>query len=32
MIPAEEAKPKKKIDGDVEKQNIVKRKRIKKQL
>ena len=32
MVPAEETEPKKKIDGNIGEQNIVKRKRIKKQL
>ena len=32
MVPAKEAKPKKKINGNIGKQNIVIEKRIKKQL
>ena len=32
MVPTEKTKPKKKIDGDIGEQNIVIKKRIKKQL
>ena len=32
MVSAEEVKPKKKINGNVEEQNVVTGKRIKKQL
>jgi hypothetical protein len=32
IVPTKKAKPKKKINGDIKKQNIVTEKRIKKQL